>query len=77
MGYVNRAVAYGELKNYRAAVDDLSVAIQIDPMWSQSLIYRGIYYNKMNKKDSGCGDFRVALKLKNPQAESFSNEYCK
>jgi hypothetical protein len=31
----------------------------------------------MNVKDSGCGDFRMAFKLKNPQAEAYTKEFCK
>jgi hypothetical protein len=39
-------------------------------------VYRGIFYDKMNNKDSSCGDFRVALKLKNPQGEAYWKEHC-
>lgn len=77
MGYVNRAVANGELKNYRAAIQDLSTALQIDPLFTQAYLYRGVFFHKLNIKDSGCGDFRMAYKLKNPQAEAYSKEYCK
>jgi tetratricopeptide (TPR) repeat protein len=77
MGYVNRALAYGELKQYRPAINDLDIAIGIDPMWSQSYIYRGVFYNLINVKDSSCGDFRMAFKLNNPQAEAYSKQYCK
>jgi tetratricopeptide (TPR) repeat protein len=75
-GYVNRAVAYGEQKNYRAAINDLNEAINIEPLWSQGYIYRGLYYIKNNTKDSACGDFRIAYKLKNPDAEAYSKQYC-
>lgn len=77
MGYVNRAVAYGEQKNYRAAIADLSTVLNLDPMWSQAYIYRGMYYYQLGVKDSACGDFRVAYKMKNPQAEAYSKQYCK
>jgi Tfp pilus assembly protein PilF len=77
MGYVNRALVYGEQQNYRAAINDLNAAINIDPLWSQAYLYRGMYYIKNKTKDSACGDFRMAFKLNNPQAQAYSDQYCK
>lgn len=76
MGYVNRSLAYGEMKNYRAAITDVDAALQIDPLWPQAYIYRGMYYIQLKNKDSACGDFRMAYKLKHPQAEAYSKQYC-
>ncbi len=76
MGYINRALAFGEKKDFNAAIADLNTAINLDPLWSQSYVYRGIFYNMKNVKDSSCGDFRMAFKLKNPQAESYIKKYC-
>jgi tetratricopeptide (TPR) repeat protein len=77
LGYVNRAVAEGELKHYREGINDLNAALQIDPLWTQAYLYRGVFYHSLGKKDSGCGDFRMAYKLHNPQAEAYSQQYCK
>jgi tetratricopeptide (TPR) repeat protein len=77
LGYVNRSVALGEMKRYREAITDLNAALQIDPLWTQAYLYRGVFYHSLGKKDSGCGDFRMAYKLHNPQAEAYSAQYCK
>jgi len=76
MGYVNRGVAESENKDFRAAITDMNIALQINPLWSQGYLYRGTFYNSLNVKDSACGDFKMAKKLKNPDAENYLKKFC-
>jgi tetratricopeptide (TPR) repeat protein len=77
MGFVNRAAVYGSMKNYRAAIDDISHLIATDATWSQGYILRSNYYYMAGKKDSACADIKIAKMMRHPQAEQLDKQYCK
>jgi lipoprotein NlpI len=58
-------------------VDDINIALSINPVMAQGYIYRGMYLLKLNKKDSACYDFAVANKMNHPLANDYRRKYCK
>jgi tetratricopeptide (TPR) repeat protein len=75
--YVNRGLAYMELNNFPAALNDLTRGIGLDPDGVAAYTNRAIIYERQGQLESALADFnRVVVlheKLKAPAAAAYSN----
>ena len=76
MGYMNRGNCYTMLKDYKAAVNDYTTAITLDPGNSDAYYNRGAAYQLSGNKSS-CADWLKAQSLGNKKAAEMLKEYCK
>lgn len=59
-----RGYAYGRLRDYERALQDLNTAQELDPKDHCALLYRGMVFRKINKPALALADFERALALK-------------
>ncbi len=60
---VDRGTAYSELKNYQAALNDLTKAISIEPKNGLAYTIRGVVYFRSNRPQLAIKDFDTALTI--------------
>ncbi len=60
---VDRGTAYSELKNYQAALNDLTKAISIDSKNGLAYTVRGVVYFRSNRPQLAIKDFDAALAI--------------
>lgn len=75
--YFNRGLAFGYLKDYQKAFDDLNKCIQMGYHSADVYFARGVQYINLQNFKSGCEDFKKAFDLGYPQAKDMINIYCK
>jgi protein O-mannosyl-transferase len=75
--YESRAKAFFNLKEYKEAIDDFTIALKLDPKSAESLFYRGISFYNYNQKDNACNDLKQASSLGYINANQYINAYCK
>lgn len=69
--YYNRGVVNYLIKNYPAAVEDLSKAISIDPKSSEAYASRGEVYEIMRENEKAYSDYRTAARMGNKGAQNY------
>lgn len=72
----NRALAYGELKEYGLAINDLDACMGLGYKTSDVYFARGVQYIAINNYPMGCNDMQKALELNHPKAKEMINIYC-
>jgi tetratricopeptide (TPR) repeat protein len=77
LGYLNRSLLKGKLKDYQGAIDDLSRVIGIEPKNAAAYLYRGMAKNESGQKESGCLDIKKAAELGLALAKEALLKYCK
>lgn len=70
--YYNRGLAYNYLKNYDAALADLTRAIEINPQYWQAYSSRGFSYQSQQMYESAIREYSTAIKI-NPNEISYRN----
>lgn len=73
--YTNRAIAYANLEEADKAIEDCTVAIEINSNYSNSFFIRGLEYLKRDQMNEAEIDLNKALSLKHPKAASILAEY--
>ncbi len=71
--YNGRGVAYGDLGNYRQAIDDFSMVIEIKPGFAEAYINRGTAYAYLGNYRQAIEDFSRAIEIKPGYAEAYFN----
>jgi len=71
--YNGRGVAYGDLGNYRQAIDDFSRTIEIKPGFADAYNNRGIAYSALGNYRQAIDDFSRAIEIKPGYAEAYNN----
>ncbi len=61
--YYNRGVAYGNLGEYRRAIEDYDEALRLDPDYAVAYNNRGSAYSNLGEYRRAIGDFARALWL--------------
>ncbi|HOW55464.1 MAG TPA: tetratricopeptide repeat protein [Syntrophorhabdaceae bacterium] len=69
--YYNRGVVYYLMKNYKAAIWDLSKAISINPKSSEAYASRGEVYEMMKESEKAYSDYRTAARMGNKGAQKY------
>jgi tetratricopeptide (TPR) repeat protein len=70
---MNRGTAYFTLGDYRAAIEDLSRAIEIDPEFAPAYLNRGTAYEAMGDYAKAIADFNKALEINPRYALAYHN----
>ena len=71
-GFISIAESPIECKAlYDKAIDDLSKAMAIDPVFSWTYFHRGVAYLQLGKKRKAILDMQEAARLGNKEAESW------
>jgi tetratricopeptide (TPR) repeat protein len=60
---IDRAIVLGVAKNYGAAAEDLSRALQIAPQRADALVLRATSRRFLDQRDQAAADVEAALKL--------------
>src|SRR5207247_1037530 len=63
IAYINRGLAYRNLKDYPRAIADYDQAIQLNPNYATAYINRGIVYADLKDYPRACQDFKHAIEL--------------
>ncbi|OPX93242.1 MAG: TPR repeat-containing protein YrrB [Syntrophorhabdus sp. PtaB.Bin006] len=71
--YMNRGVAYGTAGNYRAAIKDITRAIEIDPKIASLYLNLGVAYNGLNDYARGVEAFTKAIEIDQRYAAAYRN----
>jgi hypothetical protein len=71
--YNGRGVAYGDLGNYRQAIDDFSRAIEIKPGFAETYINRGNAYKGLGNYRQAIEDYDRAIEIKPNLAVTYIN----
>lgn len=69
----SRGTAHSLLKEYEAAIDDFTKAVQLNPKAKRSYLGRGIARKKLTDYDGALADFNDALKLDPRFADALYN----
>lgn len=69
--YSNRATAYGALKQYGQAFDDINHALKIKPAYADAYYNRGLFYYELGKFDLAVLDFTSAVSIKPDMYDAF------
>lgn len=71
--YINRGIAFLNLKRYDDAAADFERAIQIGPNMHHSYVNRGILYTILQQYDKALADLSFAIELSPATADSYVN----
>ena len=71
--YNGRGVAYGDLGNYRQAIDDFSRTIEIKPGFAEAYNNRGTAYSALGNYRQAIEDYGRAIEIKPGYAEAYFN----
>ena len=71
--YNNRGIAYSDLGNYRQAIDDCSMAIEIYPGFAEAYFNRGNAYVALGKHRQAIEDYGRAIEIKPGYADAYYN----
>jgi len=74
--YYNRGILYGELKDYKNAVNDLTKAIKLNTDYIKAYNYRGCYEYRLGQKENACNDFKKGAELGDTIAQKNLKKYC-
>jgi len=74
--YIDRANSYFAGKSWELAVNDYSMALDINPAISDAWLNKGIALVNLGKTEDACFDFKKAYSLGNKKASSFISRYC-
>ena len=61
--YFERGFAYGKVKEYQKAIDDLTQVIKINPDYGNTYISRGAVYDEMGEYAEAIQDYTQAIKI--------------
>lgn len=61
--YIDRGVAYFWLNDYRAAIEDFSIAIRANPHFIKAYQYRARAYQQIGRSQAAQADFKKAIEL--------------
>ena len=73
--YLRRAIVFGKLKNYDAALNDLNESTSINPNYGEAYFWKGVV--KVNQNQSPCNDLKKALDLGYSAAQQPLLKYCR
>lgn len=73
--YFYRGSTRFNLKDYNGAIEDLSMAIKVDSMYTDAWSTRGDIYTVLGKKEEGCRDWKKAESLGKPNMRD-KVKYC-
>ena len=76
MNFVKRGDIFVELKNYKDAYHDYSMALDYSFMDADVLFKRGHISYQMNDKKRACADWKDAMRHKHQGAERKWIKYC-
>jgi len=74
--YIDRANAYFITKSFNWAINDFSMALDLDAENSETWLNKGISLVNIGKTEDACHDFRASLKLGNKRAVDYISKYC-
>jgi len=74
--YIDRANSYFSGKSWELAVNDYSMALDINPAISDAWLNKGIALVNLGKTEDACFDFQKAYALGNKKASPFISRYC-
>jgi tetratricopeptide (TPR) repeat protein len=61
--YYSRGIEYGDLGQWDKAIDDYSIAIEIDPKFSDAYSNRGVAYGNLGLWDKAIDDYKRAIEI--------------
>ncbi len=61
--YVNRSAANYKLKRLNEAIQDISIAIKLNPYKGSLFVNRGVYFNELGKTDLAIQDWSQSIKV--------------
>jgi len=68
---MDRGVAYGKLGDYRQAISDFAMAIEINPKHAEAYYNRAVAYAKLGNHTLAVEDLKTAAKFDNEEAKNF------
>jgi protein O-mannosyl-transferase len=69
--YINRGVAYGELGQYKQAIDDFDHAIRLNPGYQIPYYNKGVVYGKLGRYKQAIEEFNKAISRNPEYAEGY------
>ena len=71
--YYNRAIVYGQKRNYRLAIRDLTTTIQLNPKFANAYHNRGACYGETGDFERSIADYSEAIRLDPSSASTFND----
>ena len=71
--YLNRGIAFGDMRNFDYAINDFTTAIAIDPRNVDALLNRGLAHVAMGEFEKALSDYGAALAVKPDFADAYIN----
>jgi tetratricopeptide (TPR) repeat protein len=73
LAYHNRGAAYNGLGNYKQAIEDYSVGIEIKPYLADAYIGRGFAYDGLGNYKQAIEDYSRAIEITSGSVEAYTN----
>ena len=74
-GYIEKALVYAEVNEYKDAVLELKKATDLNPYSGKAFYYLGKYYAQMKKFDNAHEAFQQAIKVELFECEKLGKKY--
>jgi len=72
--YLKSGIDRYELKDYKGSLSDFTLALELNPKYSEAFFYRGLIYGKeFHKYQKALKDFDKAIKYNPEYAEAYLN----
>lgn len=75
--FKSRGAIYLETKTYRQAVNDFSMALDLDPGDGETYFYKGLARLYLNETEGACSDWQKAQRLGNLEVIEYQLKYCR
>ena len=75
--FYNRGIVRDELKDYKAAIEDYSHAIKLNPAFSNAYYNRGIAKHRLGDDKGACEDWEKVGQMGDSGAYEAVKKYCK
>ena len=73
--YFKRGIIYGKKQDFNACINEINICLQLNPNYFEAYYWRGVA--KVNLKQNGCEDFKIAAQKNHQPAIDAFNKFCR
>jgi tetratricopeptide (TPR) repeat protein len=73
--YFKRGIVYGKKQDFNACINEINICLQLNPNYFEAYYWRGVA--KVNLKQNGCEDFKIAAQKNHQPAIDAFNKFCR
>ncbi len=73
--YFKRGIVYGKKQDFNACINEINICLQLNPNYFEAYYWRGVA--KVNLKQNGCEDFKIAAQKNHQPAIDAFDKFCR